>query len=134
MFANDLMRGQRILVTGGGTGLGKAMAERFLALGADVVICGRRQGVCDATADAWRQQFPARRIDSFGVDIRVAAAVEEMVETLFAGGGLTGLVNNAAGNFIAPSLRLKSNDLVIRFTWRCTSPNGRAFTALAWNP
>jgi NAD(P)-dependent dehydrogenase (short-subunit alcohol dehydrogenase family) len=103
MYAANLMAGQRILVTGGGTGLGKAMAERFLALGADVAICGRRQAVCDATAAAWRTQFPDRRIDSFGVDIRVAPAVEEMVESLWQSGGLTGLVNNAAGNFIAPT-------------------------------
>ena len=103
MFQPTLMSGQRILVTGGGTGLGQAMAERFLALGADVAICGRRKAVCDATADAWRAQFPERRIDTFGVDIRVAQAVDEMVEALFASGGLTGLVNNAAGNFIAPT-------------------------------
>ena len=80
MFQPTLMTGQRILVTGGGTGLGQAMAERFLSLGADVAICGRRKAVCDATADAWRSQFPQRRIDTFGVDIRVAGAVEEMVE------------------------------------------------------
>ena len=103
MFQPTLMRGQRILVTGGGTGLGQAMAERFLALGADVAICGRRKAVCDATADAWRARFPERRVDTFGVDIRVAQAVDEMVEALFASGGLTGLVNNAAGNFIAPT-------------------------------
>ncbi len=103
MFQPILMSGQRILVTGGGTGLGQAMAERFLALGADVAICGRRKAVCDVTADAWRAQFPERRIDTFGVDIRVAQAVDEMVEALFASGGLTGLVNNAAGNFIAPT-------------------------------
>jgi NAD(P)-dependent dehydrogenase (short-subunit alcohol dehydrogenase family) len=103
MFQSDLMQGQRILVTGGGTGLGHAMAERFLALGADVAICGRRKSVCDEAAEAWRARFPGRRIDTFGVDIRVAAAVEEMVEALWAGGGLTGLVNNAAGNFIAPT-------------------------------
>ena len=103
MFASDLMAGQRILVTGGGTGLGRAMAERFLSLGADVAICGRRKAVCDDTAEAWRAQFPGRRVDTFGVDIRIAAAVEEMVESLFQTGGLTGLVNNAAGNFIAPT-------------------------------
>jgi NAD(P)-dependent dehydrogenase (short-subunit alcohol dehydrogenase family) len=97
------MKGQRILVTGGGTGLGQAMAERFLELGADVAICGRRKGVCDATADAWRAKFPQARIDTFGVDIRVAQAVEEMVEALFESGGLSGLVNNAAGNFISPT-------------------------------
>jgi NAD(P)-dependent dehydrogenase (short-subunit alcohol dehydrogenase family) len=103
MFQTDLMRGQRILVTGGGTGLGRAMGERFLALGADVAICGRRLAVCEATAAEWREQFPGRRIDAYGCDIRHAAAVEEMVEALWASGGLSGLVNNAAGNFIAPT-------------------------------
>jgi NAD(P)-dependent dehydrogenase (short-subunit alcohol dehydrogenase family) len=103
MFAPALMTGQRILVTGGGTGLGRSMAEKFLALGADVAICGRRKSVCDETAEVWRAQYPEARIDTFGVDIRVAQAVEEMVESLWATGGLTGLVNNAAGNFIAPT-------------------------------
>jgi len=109
MFDPQLMNGQRILVTGGGTGLGQAMAGQFLRLGADVAICGRRKQVCDATADAWRAQFPNARIDTFGVDIRDAAAVEAMVEALWQdGGGLTGLVNNAAGNFVAPTESLSS--------------------------
>jgi NAD(P)-dependent dehydrogenase (short-subunit alcohol dehydrogenase family) len=103
MFDPRLMAGQRILVTGGGTGLGQAMAEQFLRLGADVAICGRRKSVCDETAAAWRASFPERRIDAFGVDIRNAQAVEEMVESLWQSGGLTGLVNNAAGNFVAPT-------------------------------
>ena len=103
MFNPTLMAGQRILVTGGGTGLGQAMAERFLQLGADVAICGRRKAVCDATAATWRATFPDRRVDTFGVDIRDAAAVEDMVESLWTTGGLTGLINNAAGNFIAPT-------------------------------
>ena len=108
MYASDLMAGQRILVTGGGTGLGKSMAERFLGLGADIAICGRRQAVCDETAAAWRSAFPGRRVDTFGVDIRNAQAVEEMVEALWTSGGLTGLVNNAAGNFVAPTESLSS--------------------------
>ena len=103
MYQTDLMKDQRLLVTGGGTGLGRAMAEQFLRLGADVAICGRRKGVCDETAELWRTQFPQARIDTFGVDIRIASAVEDMVEALWRGGGLTGLVNNAAGNFIAPT-------------------------------
>lgn len=103
MYQSDLMQGQRILVTGGGTGLGRAMAERFLSLGADVAICGRRKAVCDDTAQAWRSQFPKARVDTFGVDIRIAQAVEDMVEALWSSGGLTGLVNNAAGNFVAPT-------------------------------
>jgi NAD(P)-dependent dehydrogenase (short-subunit alcohol dehydrogenase family) len=108
MFDSKLMQGQRILVTGGGTGLGKGMAEAFLALGADVAICGRRKAVCDETAAAWRAQFPGRRVDTFGVDIRIADAVDEMVESLFGSGGLTGLINNAAGNFIAPTESLSA--------------------------
>jgi NAD(P)-dependent dehydrogenase (short-subunit alcohol dehydrogenase family) len=103
MFQPDLLQGQRILVTGGGTGLGRAMAERFLGLGADVAICGRRQSVCEDTAADWRTRFSERRIDTYGLDIRNAQAVEEMVDALWAGGALTGLVNNAAGNFISPT-------------------------------
>ena len=91
MFQSQLMSGQRILVTGGGTGLGQSMAEKFLELGADVAICGRRKAVCDATAEAWRAKFPAARIDTFGVDIRIAQSVDEMVDALFASGGLSGL-------------------------------------------
>ncbi len=144
MFHPTLMSGQRILVTGGGTGLGQAMAERFLALGADVAICGRRKAVCDATAAAWRERFPERRIDTFGVDIRVAPAVEEMVEALFASGGLTGLVNNAAGNFIAPteSLSPRAFDaiagIVFHGSFYVTQAVGRRWVgqarAGAWRP
>ena len=108
MYQSDLMAGRRILVTGGGTGLGRAMAERFLALGADVAICGRRQSVVEETAAEWRTQFPGRRIDAFGVDIRNAQSVEDMVEALWQSGGLTGLINNAAGNFVAPTESLSS--------------------------
>ena len=50
MFKDGLFRGKRILITGGGSGLGKGMAERFLMLGAEVIICGRRRSVCEATA------------------------------------------------------------------------------------
>lgn len=100
VFQADLMKGQRILVTGGGTGLGRAMSEHFLRLGADVAICGRRKAICDATA-AELMAAHGGQVQAFGVDIRDAAAVDAMVETLFEQGGLTGLVNNAAGNFIA---------------------------------
>ncbi len=147
MFEPDLLRGQRILVTGGGTGLGKAMAERFLALGADVAICGRRKAVCDETAAAWRERFPGRRIDTFGVDIRVAQAVHEMVDALWSAGngtGLTGLVNNAAGNFIAPteSLSPRAFDaiagIVFHGSFYVTQAVGKRWVeeakALTWTP
>ena len=137
MFETQLMQGQRILVTGGGTGLGQAMAENFLALGADVAICGRRKSVCDATAQAWREKFPERRIDTFGVDIRVAQNVEEMVEALWQDGGLTGLVNNAAGNFIAPTESLSPRafdaiaNIVFHGTFYVTQAIGKRWVAQA---
>lgn len=144
MYRSDLMAGQRFLVTGGGTGLGRAMAERFLELGAEVAICGRRLAVCDETAAAWRQRFPDRRIDTFGVDIRHAQAVDEMVEALFASGGLTGLVNNAAGNFIAPTESLSPRafdaiaNIVFHGSFYVTQAVGKRWVAEAksgaWQP
>jgi NAD(P)-dependent dehydrogenase (short-subunit alcohol dehydrogenase family) len=100
MFTPHLLAGRNILVTGGGTGLGKAMAERFLSLGADVHICGRRKSVCDDTA-AELMKAHGGRVSSHGVDIRDAAAVDAMIETIFADRPLTDLINNAAGNFIS---------------------------------
>jgi NAD(P)-dependent dehydrogenase (short-subunit alcohol dehydrogenase family) len=100
MFRDGLFSGKRILVTGGGTGLGKAMAERFLSLGAEIFICGRRKAVCDATGEELMARHGGK-VHAFGVDIRDASAVEAMVEEIFAGAPLTGLVNNAAGNFIS---------------------------------
>ncbi|MEO0678820.1 MAG: SDR family oxidoreductase [Pseudomonadota bacterium] len=100
MFQPDLFAGKRILITGGGTGLGRAMGERLAALGADLVICGRREGVLEETAKAISGET-GRRVDTYGLDIRSAAAVDEVIEDAFATGGLTGLINNAAGNFIS---------------------------------
>ena len=137
MFQPNLMQGQRILVTGGGTGLGQAMAGHFLSLGADVAICGRRKAVCDETADVWRKQFPQRRIDTFGVDIRVAQSVDEMVESLFESGGLTGLVNNAAGNFISPTEAISPRgfdavaNIVFHGTFYVTQAVGKRWVAQA---
>ena len=137
MYAPQLFAGQRILVTGGGTGLGQAMATYFLTLGADVAICGRRKAVCDETAAAWRHQFPTRRIDTFGVDIRVAQSVEEMVEALWESGGLTGLVNNAAGNFISPTESLSPRgfdaiaNIVFHGTFYVTQAVGRRWVGEA---
>ena len=131
------MAGQRILVTGGGTGLGQAMAERFLALGADIAICGRRKSVCEETAQGWRERFPERRIDTFGVDIRIAQNVQEMVDTLWATGGLSGLVDNAAGNFISPTENLSPRafdaiaNIVFHGTFYVTQAVGKKWIAQA---
>src|SRR5690606_36957056 len=101
MFRPGLMQGQRILITGGGTGLGKAMAEACLMLGAEVYICGRRGGVLDDTAKELMDAHGGRMV-GIPCDIRVPEAIDEMLDRIWAdGGALTGLVNNAAGNFIS---------------------------------
>jgi NAD(P)-dependent dehydrogenase (short-subunit alcohol dehydrogenase family) len=100
MFQKDLFKGKRILVTGGGTGLGRAMSEKFLELGADIVICGRRKSVLDETAHELMKAHGGK-VDTFGLDIRDSAAVNHMMDEIFATGPLTDLVNNAAGNFIS---------------------------------
>jgi len=79
VFKNDLFKGKRFLITGGGTGLGKIMLDRFVELGADAVICGRRGSVLEETAREIMAKYPGRRVDCFTVDIRVATAVEEMI-------------------------------------------------------
>src|SRR5579871_3591909 len=100
MFSANLLKGRRILVTGGGTGLGKGMAEKFLTLGAEVHICSRRKAVCDETA-AELMKAHGGKVVSHGIDIRDAAGVDHMIDTIFADGPLTDLINNAAGNFIS---------------------------------
>jgi NAD(P)-dependent dehydrogenase (short-subunit alcohol dehydrogenase family) len=100
MFQPDLLRGKRILVTGGGTGLGLSMGRRFLGLGAELVICGRREPVL---ADAARllAAETGGTVETHACDVRDAAAVEAMLDKIWAARPLDGLVNNAAGNFIA---------------------------------
>lgn len=103
MFKDKLLAGKHILVTGGGTGLGREMAEDYLRLGANVRICGRRQGVLDETAAELMAKHGGS-VKTHSVDIRDAEAVEAMIAAIWADGGpLTGLVNNAAGNFISPT-------------------------------
>ena len=100
MFQKDLLQNKRILITGGGTGLGKAAAQRFLELGATVYICGRRQEVLTATVEELRQATGGQ-MHSFVCDVRDAGRVEQMIETIWQAGPLDVLMNNAAGNFLA---------------------------------
>ena len=100
MFRDDLLRNQRILITGGGTGLGKAMAHRFLQLGATVYICGRREEVLEQTA-AELSAATKGPIHALPCDVRNLDAVEAMIDTIWKTAPLDVLVNNAAGNFIA---------------------------------
>src|ERR1700722_16418642 len=100
MFEKNLLHNKRILITGGGTGLGKATAQRFLELGAEVYICGRRQDVLFATEKELRDRTGGK-IHSQPCDVRDAAAVEEMIARIWSDGPLNVLMNNAAGNFLA---------------------------------
>lgn len=94
------MQGGRILITGGGSGLGKIMALGLAELGAKIYICGRRQAVLDSAVAEIRAA--GGQAAAFACDIRQPDAVDAMLASIWADGGpLTGLVNNAAGNFIA---------------------------------
>ena len=100
MFRHDLLRTKRILITGGGTGLGKAMAQRFLELGATVHICGRREEILEQTA-AELSAATKGQIHAIPCDVRNRDAVEAMIDSIWSEAPLDVLVNNAAGNFIA---------------------------------
>jgi NAD(P)-dependent dehydrogenase (short-subunit alcohol dehydrogenase family) len=135
MFADGLLKGRRILVTGGGTGLGKAMSTKFLKLGAEVHICGRRKMVCDEAA-AELMKAHGGKVVSHGLDIRDAAAVDHMVGEIFeTSGPLTDLVNNAAGNFISRTEDLSSRgfdaiaNIVMHGTFYVTHAVGKRWIA-----
>jgi NAD(P)-dependent dehydrogenase (short-subunit alcohol dehydrogenase family) len=134
MFNDQLLAGRRILVTGGGTGLGKSMATRFLELGAEVHICGRRKSVCDETATEL-MDLHGGRVVSHGVDIRNALAVDEMIEQIWTDGPLTDLINNAAGNFISRTEELSPRgfdavaNIVMHGTFYVTHAVGRRWIA-----
>jgi NAD(P)-dependent dehydrogenase (short-subunit alcohol dehydrogenase family) len=109
MFKDDILKGKRILVTGGGTGLGKEIAARYLALGAELWLAGRRGPVLEETAKELMSEHGGS-VRTHAVDIRDAAAVDAMVQRIWdESGPLTGLVNNAAGNFISPTKDLTPN-------------------------
>lgn len=128
MFHKDLLQHKRILITGGGTGLGKGMAARFLELGATVYICGRREEVLRATAEELKPKGP---IHPLSCDVRSIEAVEQMIESIWSQGPLDILVNNAAGNFIARTEELSPNawqsviNIVLIGTMNCTTACGR---------
>ena len=130
MFDIQLLKGKKIVVTGGGTGLGKSMATRFAELGADLVITSRRQNVIDETAKALREH--GGKVLAISCDVRDTEQVESMVEqTVSEFGTIDILLNNAAGNFISPTENLSSNafrtivDIVLNGTFHCTQAVGK---------
>jgi NAD(P)-dependent dehydrogenase (short-subunit alcohol dehydrogenase family) len=109
VFKPDLLKGKRILITGGGTGLGKEIAARYLQLGAEIWLAARRGPVLEATAQELMKAHGGK-VRTHAVDIRDAQAVDAMVQRIWdESGPLTGLVNNAAGNFISPTKDLSPN-------------------------
>jgi NAD(P)-dependent dehydrogenase (short-subunit alcohol dehydrogenase family) len=134
MFQKDLLAGHKILVTGGGTGLGRAMTEKYMSLGAHCIIWGRRLGVLEETAAELREKTGGT-IDVAAVDIRNPMAIEEAVEKAFEGAPLTGLVNNAAGNFISRTEDLSANafnaiaSIVFHGTFNTTNAVGKKWIA-----
>jgi NAD(P)-dependent dehydrogenase (short-subunit alcohol dehydrogenase family) len=112
MFQSDLLKDRTILITGGGTGLGRAMALRFSELGANLFLVGRREDpladtVKEIRAKGARAAYATADIRQFAaVESAVAAAEEEFGRPF---GGIDTLVNNAAGNFIARTEKLSPN-------------------------
>ncbi|MBI3708609.1 MAG: SDR family oxidoreductase [Proteobacteria bacterium] len=134
MFLPDLLQGKRILVTGGGTGLGKSMGRRFLELGAELVICGRRQAVLEETAGEFRAAFP-NKVAWKVCDIRDAEAVDHMAHEIWAERPLDALVNNAAGNIAARTETLSARaidavlGIVLHGAAYCTLACGKRWLA-----
>lgn len=130
MFAEPFLKDKTVVITGGGTGLGKAMALRCAEHGADIVLVGRRQEVLeDAARDV--RQYGTRAI-TYSCDVRQSERVNEVVrEIIREFGRIDGLVNNAAGNFICPAEKLSVNgwnavvDIVLNGTFHFSSSVGR---------
>ena len=130
MFDKQLLNNKSIIVTGGGTGLGKSMATRFAELGADLVITSRRQDVIEKTAEELREH--GGKVLAIACDVRDSDQVNDMVsQTVNEFGKIDILLNNAAGNFISPTEDLSPNafktvvDIVLNGTFNCTQAAGK---------
>lgn len=126
MFKDGELKGKTILVTGGGTGLGKSMTEYFMKLGANLIICSRKLEVIEATAEELRKSTGGK-ILAVACDVRKPLEVEKVIEAgIEEFGEINGLVNNAAGNFISPTERLSPKafdvivDIVLKGSYNCT--------------
>lgn len=134
-FSPDLLHDRVILITGGGTGLGRAMGERFLQLGAKVVIASRREAVLRAAADEMMAAHGGTVLP-LACDVRDPEAVEAMITAAWEHfGGVDGLVNNAAGNIASPTERLSHRavdsvlGIVLHGSFYCTLALGKRWLA-----
>jgi NAD(P)-dependent dehydrogenase (short-subunit alcohol dehydrogenase family) len=114
MFEKGLLKAKRILVTGGGSGLGAAMGRRFVELGAELIICGRRLELLEAVAAQMRSELGGK-VSVIRCDIRDGAAVDAMMDAVWREAPLDVLVNNAAATFIAQTehLSFRAADAVL---------------------
>lgn len=131
MLRDDALQGKAIIVTGGGTGLGKAMATYFLTLGAKVVIASRKLDVLEK-AVAEMEAKTGGQVLAVACDVRDYGQVEAMLQQAIQRfGAVNGLVNNAAGNFISPTERLSANafssviDIVLKGSVNCSLALGK---------
>lgn len=129
------LKGKTILITGGGTGLGRSMGTYFLKLGANLIIISRKLDVLQEAAKEMEQETGGKVLP-LACDIRNIEEVEKVIqEGLAHFGSIDGLVNNAAGNFISPTERLSSNafssiiDIVLKGTVNCTLTLGKHWIA-----
>ncbi|MGE0098861.1 MAG: SDR family oxidoreductase [Hydrogenophaga sp.] len=128
-FRADVLKGKRILITGGGTGLGKELARAFVSQGAAVYICGRREAVLEAAvAELMQSAAHGGRVAYHICDVREAEQIEAMIDKIWQDGPLTGLVNNAAANFISPSVDISPRGFA---AVRSTVMDGALFATLA---
>lgn len=131
MLRDGALEGKTIVVTGGGSGLGKAMTKYFLELGAQVAITSRNLDKLEKTARELESETQGKCL-AVACDVRYYDQVEKMLEQVIAAfGPIDVLVNNAAGNFIAPTERLSANafdtiiDIVLKGTKNCTLAFGK---------
>lgn len=135
MLREGSLKGKNILITGGGTGLGRAMGEYFLELGANLVITSRKLEVLEETAKEMMAKSGGKVIPVV-CDVREIDQVEAMWAKCIAEfGQIHGVLNNAAGNFISPTERLSANafntvlDIVLKGTSQVTLTAGKHWIA-----
>jgi NAD(P)-dependent dehydrogenase (short-subunit alcohol dehydrogenase family) len=135
MLREGSLKGKNILITGGGTGLGRAMGEYFLELGANLVITSRKLEVLEETAKEMMAKSGGKVIPVV-CDVREIEQVEAMwAKCIAAFGQIHGVLNNAAGNFISPTERLSANafntvlDIVLKGTSQVTLTAGKHWIA-----
>jgi NAD(P)-dependent dehydrogenase (short-subunit alcohol dehydrogenase family) len=131
MLKENSLKGKIIIVTGGGTGLGKSMVRSFLQLGAKVAIASRKEDVLQKTADELTQETKGEVLP-VKCDIRNYEEVEAMMKIVTDKfGSFNVLLNNAAGNFISPTERLSNRafdtvvDIVLKGSYNCTTAAGK---------